>query len=1309
MGNPGLDLFTEMKGKMMPLLSCKHIGRSFLLGIILFGAISHAQTVKTTKDMLVYYTFDEGKGPITDHSGRNLGGTLYGAKYADVGNGYALACDGRKSFAKCGSHRGLGFRQADFSIEFRLKLDDVASGVIMGKKGGTQEAVGWHMEFDKSKMQVFFRVSDGKNQEAIGAPLPDLNWHHVAVVRQGNRITIYMDGKAVATKASEQFLSEFDNDKVFLFLGRVAGSFVAFRGKLDEVILRKRALTAEEVATRYRIQKVNMPPPSKADEAKADEAKTQVKTPLPEATETTAADLLLLHYTFDSDPGKQARDSSSYGHDGEIVGNVEYHEELDGRKGVIRFDGKNSWISVKNTGALTVKGDMSFELWARQYAPIPGPHANIFGEDPVWNWGFFWQWNTTLDIWYRGYTEAYNIETHALPFKRALLDNTWAHIAVVYEFPRMRTYRNGKLMDDLYMPFPIGHNKQRNFAIGGNKADYCTPLDLDEIRFYHRALSPDEVGAHAAGREIPSSVSAELFIEPDWYENHITLRLHVKGVDLRHCKAHFVVNGLDSLTADLQRFGEDGDRFVSVTSLPLSHYVGKKLSVRTETETLNGRNRIAAEKMVLIEKPEWVHSSEGELDEVPEPWTPLKARQTDNGVAVEVWGRKYLLGENALPASIDHQGDQMLAGPIVLQGKADGRAISWQNAMPKVIEADDLAVCTRVAARSGKLNLTVETKTEFDGYIINDIHVSANDDVTIGQLELVIPIANQFAELCYGNRVYKAIPKVAISPWHSGRIDGNLEFKVGPEVWIGNKYKGFTIQMETAEHWRPNDPLKAISIIPRNKVTYFRAHLIEKGVTLKKGEKLYYNFNFMATPARPMLRDGWDLRIIRSEPWGKDLDYFKRTINGKPELQYLADSGVRHLFTNVHHILPFPMPRGNERFAQALHRSIRNIHDAGLKNVPYLLHQRYPVNISDFDVHGLSMMTRPGRAYVLGAFGKPDENGVYTRPGPITVEYGADSQGATMICPRSKAMVDSYMHALGKRYDTFGDDGIYLDGTAAIVPCINREHGCGYYDEQGILQPTFPARHSHEWRKRIYVATKKRGKDNIVDLHCSFGYNTGSVHFADNMWTGEQWHHLRKTGADHLLSVFPLDKFMTEFTGWQVGVASDLLFYRLGKPMRVAAFAFLHDIPGRPSNPGAVQAKSADSGKKFVGFHAQDYFQVMSKIWKMRDAFEIKKAKKYFYFENEDYVEVEGKDCFVTFFHHPENGILAFITNLDKTPHDVTVKFSLHKLRLQDKKLNAFNALTDMPLPMSREGDVSLSLGKEEWAYVWLRPESAMK
>ncbi|MBT3382067.1 MAG: hypothetical protein HN742_42660 [Lentisphaerae bacterium] len=50
----------------------------------------------------------------------------------------------------------------------------------------------------------------------------------------------------------------------------------------------------------------------------------------------------------------------------------------------------------------------------------------------------------------------------------------------------------------------------------------------------------------------------------------------------------------------------------------------------------------------------------------------------------------------------------------------------------------------------------------------------------------------------------------------------------------------------------------------------------------------------------------------------------------------------------------------------------------------------------------------------------------------------------------------------------------------------------------------------------------------------------------------------------------------------------------------------------------------------------------------------------------------------------------------------MSVRFELEKLGLADTKLTAFDALTEEPVTMDDDGKVSMSLGKEEWAYIWL-------
>ncbi|MEW6752087.1 MAG: hypothetical protein AB1505_14070 [Candidatus Latescibacterota bacterium] len=60
------------------------------------------------------------------------------------------------------------------------------------------------------------------------------------------------------------------------------------------------------------------------------------------------------------------------------------------------------------------------------------------------------------------------------------------------------------------------------------------------------------------------------------------------------------------------------------------------------------------------------------MSQVMPPWTALKARKSDRGVDVDVWGRTYRFAGAALPAGIATAGEEILASPMRFVGKVDG-------------------------------------------------------------------------------------------------------------------------------------------------------------------------------------------------------------------------------------------------------------------------------------------------------------------------------------------------------------------------------------------------------------------------------------------------------------------------------------------------------------------------------------------------------------------------------------------------------------------------------------------------------------
>ncbi len=76
-------------------------------------------------------------------------------------------------------------------------------------------------------------------------------WHHIALVREGKRVAIYLDGNPVTGISGEAAADESFRLTSILVGGRDDGA-AAFEGKIDEVAVFDRALDGEEIAGHFR-------------------------------------------------------------------------------------------------------------------------------------------------------------------------------------------------------------------------------------------------------------------------------------------------------------------------------------------------------------------------------------------------------------------------------------------------------------------------------------------------------------------------------------------------------------------------------------------------------------------------------------------------------------------------------------------------------------------------------------------------------------------------------------------------------------------------------------------------------------------------------------------------------------------------------------------------------------------------------------------------------------------------------------------------------------------------------------------------
>ena len=1018
---------------------------------------------------------------------------------------------------------------------------------------------------------------------------------------------------------------------------------------------------------------------------------------------------LVLHYRFDENHGDVARELGPHGNDGKIK-NAEYLVELAGRRGVLRFNGASSLIGCGDHETQRFDGDLSLELWVRLNDPEAQGGAVL-----SWGKGFHLFGIGAPMVEFSNGTDRMRTELA----KGMVGDgNAWSHIAVVVEYPRVRLYHNGDLIRDAYMPMTAIKE------LGGAKyiGSKCA-IDLDEIRVYRRALTAREIIAHANGREMPPGRDAELAVEPHWYDEIVTVRLSCKGFEFAGHTAQIALRTGDGTelagptAAELVEAFEGSGRYVARATYPLAGLAGSIVDGVARIQGPAGELVETVYRHASLEKPAWVHNREGYSDDVLPPWTPVEARQGEDGTAeVSVWGRRHIFADTPLAQQIETGGKEILAAPISLEGRADGEVVSWTGGSARLTDTSRTAASLEQLAETESLSLRINSTMEFDGYMISRCEVKARRDTTLEELVLQIPLHTRHATLCFGSNVYpeKLEPReIPMAVLHMGAVDGDLAFRFSPSVWLGDEERGLTWQAESNEDWHYADAQKAIEILPQGDITRFRANWVNVPVKLAAGEILLYEFALQATPVKPMLRDAWDLRILRSDPYTDnkgnldlnlpdrwiDLDHEKtdriysvnvpelnRTEDGpnrKPALRFYADAGIRHLWINTHDNWPWPLP-ADKTYGLALRRLIDAAHGQGLKIYGYLIHERMPTNVPEFDTHGRHMSHLPLSPY----------------------------DGLVGFCAKSKAAQDAIVYNFARRMDAYGDDGVYLDGTGVhLKSCANPAHGCGYRPRQGSMHikgavafdqgergsaaedapvyPTYPVFADREFIKRLYTVVKQRRPDGVVDVH-SWYFNSGGLAYADMLWTGEQWWHHRGKGVAYVAEELTLDIFRTAFMGYQFGVPAETLAYRLlpnnAKNSQVAATSLLHDIP--------VRVRAQDT----------EYFDIMSRLWQVREEFGAKEAEKRFYWHNQDYVRVSPDTCYATLLHHPRNGVLAFITNLDRDAQTADVQFSLDALGLDAGKLEVFDVLTDEKVTLSADGGLSIPLESEAWQYVWLKP-----
>ncbi len=421
-----------------------------------------------------YWKLDETTGSTAADASTNANtGTLTNMENGDwvtgqIGNG--LTFDGTDEYVTAGTNSALDVGTNPFSLSVWFKTTDT-SGAIIGKggtnSGGERYYIGTETA-DCTSGKVKVDIDDDTTKQFVCSTttVTDNAWHQVALVRGRTTLEIYVDGKKEGTAVDITGYGSLNSTRPFT-IGSMYDEVAAaqssfFSGTVDEARLYHRALSADEVASLYRL-----------------------------TTPTEVDTSLKGYWSFNSDAlsGTTAYDWSGAGKNGTLTNGPAINE---GRVGQgLSFDGTNDYIAT----AATIPSQGSISVWAKPNFPLD-PSSRAYFQNASESGGHFhfgfnaYDGYNTWELSYRGGYGS-TVDIIGKPYTSDVDVQRWRHVVVSWDAATGgQMYVDGILVSST--TGTTGNFVAMPMSIGSDSGDFWKG-NIDEVRLYNRILSVAEV------------------------------------------------------------------------------------------------------------------------------------------------------------------------------------------------------------------------------------------------------------------------------------------------------------------------------------------------------------------------------------------------------------------------------------------------------------------------------------------------------------------------------------------------------------------------------------------------------------------------------------------------------------------------------------------------------------------------------------------------------------------------------------------------------------------------------------------------
>ncbi len=437
----------------------------------------------TTNGLIGYWNFEEGdpNATATDRSGSGNNGTLTNGPTVTSGIiGQALKFDGSNDYVEIADNNALDLTTSGtISAWINVTSQPAGNGFIVNKAiNESTTPNGYSISYIanggcSSGYQIRIDIGNGTSYNAPGlcGTLSLNRWYHLAGTwSSGGTVVVYLDG-AQAGSVANTVTPTNNATTLTIGAGRNTGSIDDFfTGKIDEVRLYNRALSAAEIAAIYQTTT----------------HRTIMKSP-------PLNNGLIGYWNFEEGSGTTANDRSGNGNNGSIEGGAPF---TDGKIGqALDLDGTDDRVLVTTNSGLETNTNVTVALWIN-----PDDAAKATSQQLASKYSSTPQNGYVLYIPASVNTIKWELRLgsccQAVQALTALVNGTWQHVVATYDGATLKVYINGVLENSSASSGTL--TSTNNLALGADWSGATVqPFDgrMDEVRLYNRALSAGEIAA----------------------------------------------------------------------------------------------------------------------------------------------------------------------------------------------------------------------------------------------------------------------------------------------------------------------------------------------------------------------------------------------------------------------------------------------------------------------------------------------------------------------------------------------------------------------------------------------------------------------------------------------------------------------------------------------------------------------------------------------------------------------------------------------------------------------------------------------